>query len=437
MIVTEAAKTPRKNMEYLNIGIGDIGVYLPSPCMNLDLLVNARKSEDEKWKEILPKAIEKTGQSSFRFPEPWEDTCSLAANAAASPLDRLGPKNCEKIRLIAVGTETSVDHSKPVASYVQGMLRRSGYALGTSMTTFETKHACAGQTTALLSAASIIGCSADDDERALVIGSDIARYDTPSTAEITQGAGAVALIVEKNPRLLELDLRTQGYYASDVDDFFRPLESVTARVKGRYSMECYQEAMGAAIQDYAQRKKTDITGVFEETDYVALHVPFATMPVTAITGFLNDQCGWDSKTVDGFLKRTGFIDALEMSRTFGNLYTGSLYAYIAALLNQEFNKHGNEIIGKKILVASYGSGNTMMVYSVTIASGAPDIIASWDLQRLLKDSRPADFTEYVQWLKRPSETATWNTLLAKQTPQNGRFFLKGFKESGLRIYDKA
>ncbi len=424
-------------MNCKKIGIGDIGVYVPSPRMDLDILINARKAEDDKWERILQRAVETTGQSSFRFPEIWEDTCSLAANAAALPLDRLGPDGCKDIRLLAVGTETSVDHSKPVASYVQGMLQASGYPLQTSMTTFEIKHACAGETAALLSAASLIGCSANEKEKALVIGSDIARYDTPSTAEITQGAGAAALIVEKNPRLLEMDLGVQGYYASDVDDFFRPLGSVTARVKGRYSMECYQAAMGAALDDYARRKGTDVTGVFTETDYLALHVPFASMPVTAVTGFLTDQCGWEPKAVDGFLERTGFVDALSMSRTFGNLYTGSLYAYIASLLNQEFRKHGENIIGKKILVASYGSGNTMIVYSLTIAPGAPGIVASWNLNKLIGDARPADFSEYLRWLERPSDTDAWNALLSKGAPQKGRFYLKGFEESGLRIYDKA
>ena len=424
-------------MKRMKIGIGDIGVYVPAPRMDLDRLVAARAAENPELESVLTRAVAKTGQSSFRFPEPWEDTSSLAANAAVSVLDRLGPDGCEGIRLLAVGTETSVDHSKPVASYVQGMLRRAGYSLGTAMTTFEVKHACAGETAALLSSAAMIGCSPEDGEKALVIGSDIARYEAPSTAEITQGAGAAALVVEKNPRLLELDLGTQGFFASDVDDFFRPLGSVTAKVKGRYSMECYQEAMGAAVLDYAKRKGTDISGVLEETDYLALHVPFATMPVKAVTGLLREGCGWSGNDVDAFFERTGFVDAMAMSATFGNLYTGSLYAYLAVLLEREYAKRHSDIVGKNILVASYGSGNTMMVYSATIAPEAPRVIASWNLGKLLTDARSATMDDYLRWLERPVDTRDWNALLADAAPPTGGFFLKGFEESGLRVYDRA
>ena len=42
------------------------------------------------------------------------------------------------------------------------------------------------------------------DSKVLVIASDIARYGVGSSGESTQGAGAVAMLVSKNPRILEL-----------------------------------------------------------------------------------------------------------------------------------------------------------------------------------------------------------------------------------------
>ena len=338
---------------------------------------------------------------------------------------------------MAVGTETSVDHSKAAASYVQGMLQRAGYPLPMSMSTFETKHACAGGTAALLSTAAMLGFSGREGERALAINSDIARYDAPSTAEITQGSGAVALVVEKNPRLLELNLERQGFFSSDVDDFYRPLGSVTAKVKGRYSVECYQEALQEAFLDYCSRADETPCQAIADIDYVALHVPFAKMPEMAVRKMLETLCGYDEQGIDDFMERTAFLDAMYMSKEFGNLYTGSLYAYLAALLAQEHAKLGDGIVGKKILLASYGSGNTMIVYTAVIAPDAPKVIASWDLDGIRGNTHKADFDEYLRWLARPKNPTEWRILLQGAKPGPGRFYLKDFDENGLRIYGRG
>jgi hydroxymethylglutaryl-CoA synthase len=44
-----------------------------------------------------------------------------------------------------------------------------------------------------------------EDRMAIVIGSDVAKYELASTGEYTQGAGAIALLVKENPRLLAFD----------------------------------------------------------------------------------------------------------------------------------------------------------------------------------------------------------------------------------------
>ncbi len=424
-------------MSQTKIGIGDIGLYVPDPRMDMDRLMESRARTHPELQRMMSRAVGKTGQLSFRFPEPWEDTASLAANAAAETLNRLSPADQGKLRYISVGTETAIDHSKPVASYVQGMLNNAGYPLGNALTTNEVKHACAAGTAALLSTAAMLSISGYPDERALAISSDIARYDAPSTAEITQGAGAVSVLVEKNPRLIEMDLSKQGFYASDVDDFFRPLGSVTARVKGRYSMECYQVALESAFIDYCERSGGTTCGIVDETDYMALHVPFAKMPETAVRKLLKDTCGKDDLAVDAYMERTSFLDAMYLNKTFGNLYTGSLYAYLAALLNQEYAKLGNGIIGKNIMIASYGSGNTMMVFSGTIASGAPEVIESWDLEKWQNSSREASFDDYLNWLARPKDIDAWRNLLEGAKPKKDRFYLKDFGETGLRIYSRG
>ncbi|MCG8452154.1 MAG: hypothetical protein MI717_03095 [Spirochaetales bacterium] len=424
-------------MQQAKIGIGDIGIYVPPSRMRLDRLMESRSITHPELEAKLNRAIQKTGQTAFRFPSPWEDTASLAANAAVDVLDRLQRQESALLRYLAIGTETAVDHSKAASSYVQGMLQKAGYPLPTNLTTFETKHACAGGTAALLSTAAMLSYAGRKGERALAISSDIARYEAPSTAEITQGAGAVALLIEKNPRLLELDLSLQGFYSSDVDDFFRPLESSTARVKGRYSVECYQDALEKAMEDYAQRAGLGLRECMESADYLAYHVPFVTMPEMAARKMLRGACGMTGEEVDALFARTAFLDSMYLSRQFGNLYTGSLYAYLAALLKREYERIGTDIIGKKVLIASYGSGNTMIVFSATIAPQAGEVISAWNLQRFEQEAKEASFDEYLQWLGRPKHTGTWKNLLEGAHPTPGQFYLKDFDENDLRIYDRG
>ena len=424
-------------MNQPKIGIGDISIYIPSPRLDMKTLLENRALTHPELERMFARTIKKTGLVSFRFPEPWEDTASLAANAAASILDRMSKEEQKTFRYLSVGTETAIDYSKPVASYVQGMLQNAGYPIGSKMTTFEVKHACAGGTTAMLTSAAMLGYSENPQERAMAISSDIARYEAPSTAEVTQGAGAVAIMLEKNPGLLELDLGKIGLYASDVDDFYRPLGSVTARVKGRYSMECYQHALEGAMDDFCDKSGCRTCEILEETDYLAFHVPFPTMPESALRKLLKNRCGKNSGEIDQYIERTGFTEALYLSSSVGNLYTGSLFAYIAALLNQEYRKIGNKIIGKRILIASYGSGNTMILFSAEIASKAPDLIKNWNIDKLLSTYKDASFDEYLQWLARPRDTSIWKNLLEGAKPNKGEFYLKDFNDAELRIYNRA
>ena len=422
--------------EKTTMGIGDMAIYAPSPSMDLETLLRGRSESHPDLAKRLRRAVENTGQLGFRFPEPWEDTVSMAANAAATLLDRC-PEDYGDFRYVFVGSETGVDHAKPMASYVQGILRRGGYELSRTMTTLEVKHACAGGTAALISTAALLGYSGRRREKALAVCSDISRYDAPSTAEITQGAGAVAMIVESNPRLLEIDMEGHGYYASDVDDFFRPLNSVTAKVKGRYSMECYQEALSEAFRDCCARRGCTPSELIDEVDYLAFHVPFVKMAESALRRLLKGVCGKSSEEIDGVITRTGFLDSMGFSRRLGNLYTGAVYAYIMSLLGREYDRIGEDIVGRKILIASYGSGNTMIVLTASVAAGAPGVISGWDLDAVDRAARPASFPEYLAWLARPKELDSWRNLLDEKPKEAGKFYLSGFGKTGLRLYERA
>lgn len=415
-------------------GLSDLSLYVPKPSMDLNRLLEYRAQDNPKFDRRLRKALQVTGQEQMRFPEIWEDTSTLAAEAAHRLLTRSDDRALSKLRYLSVGTETPVDHSKPVAAYVEGMLQNSGLDVPESLSTFQVQHACAGGTIAMMSVGALLQISRRIDESGLVICSDIARYEAPSTAEITQGAGAVALYVENNPKLLEIDLGTQGYFSRDVDDFFRPLGSVTAKVKGGYSVQCYHESLDSAFLDHCERRREAPEEVLRETDMFIVHVPFYRMGITAMHNLLSKYISQDEEEIEAFLTDRGFYNGLLPAKHVGNIYSGSAYMSLMFQLAERYAKLGNEIVGKKLLVASYGSGNTMTVLSMTVAEHAPEVIANWDLDAILNGGRDAEIDEYEQWLEAPFAREQFNSLAGDAVVPDGRFYLGSLREDGYREY---
>ena len=421
-------------MERNRVGISDIQVHLPESRMDLDTLVRYRVEENPRLERHLARALRTTGQRAIRFPSVREDTATLAASAAHKLITGNPDKDVSNLRYLTVGTESGLDHSKPVSAFVEGMLQKSGVDVPESLSSFQVQHACAAGTLSLLSVSALLQASGRGNDSGLVMCSDVARYDVRTTAEITQGAGAVAMLVENNPDLVEIDLGTQGYCSTDVDDFFRPLGSKTAKVKGTYSMQCYRETLESALLDHCERAGTSPREALEETDLFILHAPFRNLPETAMTGLLNKHLGLSEDEAREFLAAHGLYDAIDAVADVGNIYTGSMYMALAFQLYNQFNRIGPEIVGKKILFASYGSGNTMTVFSGTVAPNAPRVIARWDLDALLADYRDASFDEYETWIHGPYVAATAGAADEEDAARLPAFMLETIRDDGYRVY---
>ena len=387
-------------MEQAKVGVSDVSVYVPSPRMRLDSLFDYRVQQNPKLERPLRHAIEKTGQKGFRFPQPWEDSATLAAQSAYELLNR-NPQVVPSLRFLASGTESTVDHAKPIAAYVEGMLQRAGIDVPESISTFQVQHACAGGAIAMLGIAAQLAIASDRHESGLVISTDVARYDAPSTAEITQGAGAISMLIETEPRLIELDLSTQGFCSRDVDDFFRPIGSITAKVKGGYSMQCYNEALDAAFHDHCRRSNQEPDEALRSTDLFVFHVPFKFMALNALQRLISHHVHIHGDELQHFVDSRGFEESLEPNTRVGNLYTASTFMAMSFLLRERHARFGDDIVGKKIMIASYGSGNTMILVAGRIAAGAPEVIKSWDRDAIWRGESAASIDQYEPWLSAP------------------------------------
>ena len=109
---------------------------------------------------------------------PTQDSVTLGANAA---LKILTEEDKKAIDLVIFATESGIDNSKSGAVYVSRLLGLSPY-----LRAVELKQACYGATAALQLAKGHVALN--PDKKALVIGSDIARYGLHTKANLRKGA---------------------------------------------------------------------------------------------------------------------------------------------------------------------------------------------------------------------------------------------------------
>jgi len=409
------------------VGLGDLRFYVPRNEIRLADLVARRIAEKPELKRHLDRAIQTTGQRAIRFPAPSEDTATMAAEAARELLEANPAAKIAGLRWIVTGTETGVDHSKPVSAYVQGMLLKAGLGLPSNLATFQVQHACAGASLGMLGVAGMLAISRVAKDTGLVLASDISRYSLSTTAEITQGAGAVAALLERDPRLLEFDPAAAGYASHDVDDFFRPLDSITAKVKGGYSMECYLQSFFEAWDDHVVRLGVDRVEWLRGLDAVVLHTPFRNMPEIAMKRLLARDLGMDEAGADAWLAGHSFFDSVDIIADIGNSYSASIFIFLASTLRALRRRFGDEVVGKKILFASYGSGNVMTVFTATVASGAGAVIDGWNLEGVMGGALPATMEDYDKWTSGKDQ-------IAAEFAGPRRFGLRSIRADGYREY---
>ena len=142
----------------------------------------------------------------------------------------------------------------------------------------------------------------------------------------------------------------------------------------------------------------------------------------------------DSDEADRFLEARGFQDSVDPLADIGNTYTASVFFSLAFLLHQQYRKLGQEIVGKEVLLGSYGSGNTMILMRFTITEGAPEVLSRWNMEDLQPDTTQDSFREYEQWMEEPDNRDERNRILCGIKPPKNRFFLSGIREDGYREY---
>lgn len=401
MTLRVSAPTTRP-VKTTSVGIEALAVALPKRFLPIEDLARARDVDPAKLTVGL-------GAREMAVPDPGEDTVALAATATAKLIATSGVDPA-RVGMLVVGTETGVDHSKAVASFVQGLV-----GLPPRLRTFDTQHACYGGTAALMAASDWIASGSADGRVAIVVASDIARYGLRTAGEPTQGGGAVAMLVSDRPELLALD-RVSGAYSTDVHDFWRPLGRREAVVDGHYSIQCYLDAVAGAYRGWreAATRRELVDGrslASEQLARLAYHVPFCKMAKKAHLHVrrteLEDRAGaplaGEALAAEEAAGNASFAaqvaPSLLLPSRVGNTYTAALYMSLAILVHAD----GATLAGKRIGLFSYGSGCSSELFSGVVGAQAADVIARAAIDDALAARTAIDVATYEQIMSLPPD----------------------------------
>jgi hydroxymethylglutaryl-CoA synthase len=293
---------------------------------------------------------------------------------------------------------------------------------------------------------------------------DLAEYERGSSGEQTQGAGAVAQLLEENPKLYTIDLESAGSASAYRGVDFRKSHRRHLNVafskevlrfpdypvfNGKYSMHCYTDQTIAALAHMVQNLKIDVRSLFHEVEGVFFHRPFHGLPVNvlaalyvwgltqnekqrrefralcdaawvdyqtaleesnatpdlferALEGHINeDPYPNFTKVVKHFKKTVKFksvrnqkmklgVDAM---MELGNLYTGSLPAWIAAGFEDALSQK-REISNKRFLAVGYGSGDAAEAMLIRAVEGWEESAAKIGFKRALEGANDLRREEY-------------------------------------------
>lgn len=323
----------------MNIGIDKIGFATANYVLKLADLAEARNIAPEKLsKGLLVK--------EFSVAPVTEDIVTMGASAAAAILTE---EDKNEIDMVIVASESGIDQSKASAVFVHGLLRIQPFARS-----FEMKEACYSATAALDYAK--LHVEKRPSSKVLVIASDIAKYGIETPGEPTQGAGAVAMLITNNPRILIFN-EDNVAQTRDIMDFWRPNYSTTPFVNGLYSTQQYLDSLETTWIEYQKRNQVSL----KDFAAVCFHLPYPKLALKGLKKIMDKSLPIEQQEQ----LQANFEQSILYSQKVGNIYTGSLFLGLLSLLENSSTLK----TGDRIALFSYGSGAVSEIFSGQLVAG--------------------------------------------------------------------
>lgn len=369
----------------MTIGIDRLSFSTTAYALPLEELARAQGIDPGKYEKGL-------GQKMMSVPTPREDQITLGIDAAL-PILQERPELLDKIDLFLWATESATDQAKAAAVIAHRLL-----GLKESCRAMELKQACYSGAFALRTAINFL--KSGDSTCALVIASDIARYQRHTPAESSQGAAAVAMLICHNPDLLEL-ASGSAFMTLEARDFYRPTGCTEPIVDGKYSCTLYLKM----LEKLAARTSEPI----EELAAFCCHTPLPRLAEKAAEQLALPH--FDRQ------KREG---SLRYARLIGNSYTAALFINLCSLL--ENTDISSQSTPQKILCYSYGSGATAEIFYLNVQPQSARYLYKDRHTHLLDKRQICSMSEYALWHEQNSQTVVAGPVVP------GRVFKSGIEK---------
>ncbi len=418
----------------MKIGIDAIAFDVAKIHLSINALAKARDIDPEKLEKGL-------GLLKMTLPDAHQDTVVFGANAMTKLVEQ-NQIELRQIDRIYIGTESAIDNSKPIASFILGLMEQKyGDGILEHCDVVDFTFACIAGIDAMQNCIDFV--TLNPTKKAIIITTDFAKYDLNSSGEYTQGAGALAMLISANPRIIAFD----NHWATStksVFDFFKPLrtlskEAITGNSNndiwfdnleadiqihkdqpvfdGQYSNLCYMERTKNAYFGLKKLKNSQST-LYDDWSNIIMHLPYAYQgrrmlsEIYCLDAKESVLSGTETPAeYQNILKETSKSDAYKIfveqkllpaeiaSSLIGNLYTGSIFMGLLSTLAYLYNQKTN-IDNHKFGFMAYGSGAKSKVFEGTIQPNWESAISQTLLFETLGKSAEISFTDYEKLHKK-------------------------------------
>ena len=416
----------------MKVGIDSISFDIPKIHLSIKNLAEKRNIEPDKL-------IKGLGLNKMSFLDVHQDVVTLASNAVLKLINQenLNPK---EISRIFVGTESGIDSSKPIGSFIISLLETQfGEASFRNCDVVDLTFACIGAVDALQTTLDFIRLN--PTKKAIVVATDNAKYDLNSTGEYTQGAGSIAMLITSNPRILKFN-QEFGVSTKGVFDFFKPRRSFTKFYAtnqnnnpeflsvleneillykeqpvfdGQYSNNCYIDRITEAYFNF-KSESNQLGAIYQNWENVLMHLPYAFQGRrTFIEIYAQENPELlldknDSEYKDKLkiiAKSTDYLEYVNQkirpseiaSGQIGNIYSGSIFLGLLSTLCHHFKENSN-LENKKFGFIAYGSGSKAKVFEGEIQSEWKMVLEKINLFETIDQSQEIDFETYLKLHKK-------------------------------------
>lgn len=362
----------------MHIGIEALNVYCGIAQIPVPELFEARGLDPARLDNLM--------MSERAVALPFEDPVTNAVNAALPILEQMSQEARDAIAVLIIGSESGIDYSKSISSYVHAHL-----GLSRNCRIMEVKQACFASTAAVQMAVGYLASGVAPGAKVLVIGTDVALVDKRAEyMEPTVGHGAAAILLGEQGQVACFDLGAFGNYSFETMDSARPTSNhEIADVDG--SLFTYLDCFSNSYADY--RTKVEDASFTETFNYLAMHTPFSGLVRAGHRKMMREHSDLRPEQIaEDFSRRVA--PSLHYPSRVGNLCSASVYLALASTI-EHTRLHGPARIG----LFSYGSGCSSEFFSATFGPASRETLSRMDIGARLDRRYRMNFAEYEQVLE--------------------------------------